>query len=312
VLFTLIALPILLFVMINRLTISGISTPFFSIPRLTTPRMDQVTSIFGGELLHTALGNFQEFMKILISGSDGLPWNSITPYGYAYPIAIPFVLIGLIFMLTALRKRGPESAGMVVILLWLLVSVLMTFITNVNINRINVIFFPIILLLVAGFMWLIQKVKVVGILSVIAFSFFFIMFNTVYFRDYPKVIGPAFYDSFGEAIQYASEQTAGSIYITNKVNMPYIYVLFYEQISPHDFLNTVNYSNPGAAFQQVTSFGRYKFGSYSMIPGESAAYVLWNGDSVPHNDNYSIKRFANYTVVTTKAGATKEATNFTN
>lgn len=231
-LFILMALPIFLFIMINRLSLEGILTPLFSIPRLTTPRVEQVTSIFGGQLLHTALSNFREFLKILISGSDGLPWNSISPYGYAYPIALPFVLIGLIFMLTTIRNRGRERTGLLVILLWLFVSVLMTFVTNVNINRMNVIFYPIILLIVAGFMWLSKKVKVLGILSAVTFSLFFVLFTTVYFREYPKEIGPAFYESFGEAIQYASEESAGNIYVTDKVNMPYIYVLFMSRSIP--------------------------------------------------------------------------------
>jgi hypothetical protein len=313
VLFIVMALPILLFIMINRLSLEGISTPLFSIPRLTTPRMEQVTSIFGGQLLHTISSNFREFMKILISGSDGLPWNSISPYGYAYPIALPFVLIGLVFMLTTLRNRGRERTGWVVVLLWLFVSVLMTFVTNVNINRMNVIFYPIILLIVAGFIGLIQKVKALGILSAITFSLFFVLFTTVYFRDYPKEIGPAFYDSFGEAIQYASEESAGNIYVTDKVNMPYIYVLFYEQINPHDFLATANYSNPGGAFQQVSSFGRYKFGNSSIALGETATYIFWNGDPIPaESDNYAVKRFTNYSVVTAKSGGIEKVLKFTN
>ena len=312
-LFILLALPIFLFIMINRLMLEGITTPFFSIPKLTTPRMDQVSSVFSGQLLHTAVSNFREFIKILISGTDGLPWNSISPYGYAYPIALPFVLIGLIVMLRSLRNRDRERTGIAIVLLWFFVSVLMAFVTSVNINRINVIFYPIILLVVAGFLWLSQKVKALGILSAVTFSLFFVLFTTVYFRDYPEQIGPAFYDSFGEAIQYASEESSGNIYITDKVNMPYIYVLFYEQISPHDFLKTVNYANPGGAFQQVSSFGRYGFGNPSIASGENAAYIFWNGDTIPaEGDNYKVKRFANYTVVTTEPDAIRELTGFTN
>lgn len=312
-LFILLALPMLLFILINRLMLEGISTPFFSIPKLTTPRMDQVSSVFSGQLLHTALSNFREFIKILSSGSDGLPWNSISPYGYAYPIALPFVLVGLIVMLTSLHKRDRERSGKAIVLLWFFISVLMSFVTSVNINRINVIFYPIILLLIAGFIWLNQKVKALGILSAVTFSLFFVLFTTVYFRDYPEDIGPAFYDSIGEAIQYASDESAGSIYVTDKVNMPYIYVLFYEQVNPHDFLKTVNYANPGGAFQQVSSFGRYVFGTPSMSSGETAAYIFWNGDSIPaESDNYKVKRFANYTVVTAKAGVVEEISEFTN
>jgi 4-amino-4-deoxy-L-arabinose transferase-like glycosyltransferase len=302
VLFLFLALPILLFVIINRLKLQSLETPFFSIPRLTRPRMEQVTSVFSGELFHTILDHLRDFLHLMSSGNDGLLWNSISPYGYAYPIALPFVLIGLVVMLRALLKRDRVENAQIVILLWLLVSVLMAFVTNVNINRINVIFFPVILLLVTGFMWLSQKVKVIGVLSVAAFSLFFVLFSHSYFNDFPEKIGPAFYDSIGEAIQYASDESAGNIYVTDKVNMPYIYVLFYEKINPNDFLTTVKYSNPGAAFQKVKSFGRYVFvlGSKDIVPGEIGAYIYWNGDSIPAwSENYKTKRFANYTVVIT-------------
>lgn len=53
----------------------------------------------------------------------------------------------------------------------------------------------------------------------------------------------------------------------------------------------------------MSSFGRYRFGHSSIVPGETATYILWNGDPIPaESDNYSVKRFANYTVVTAKTG----------
>ncbi|AIQ33729.1 ArnT family glycosyltransferase [Paenibacillus sp. FSL R5-0345] len=302
ILFIIIALPILLFVMINRLKLQSIETPLFTIPRLTTPRMEQVSSVFSGDLFHTAAGHFREFIKLMISGNDGLLWNSISPYGYAYPIALPFVLIGLVVMLKALPKREHEGRGQAIILIWLLVSVLMACVTNVNINRINVIFYPIILLLVAGFMWVRQKIKGLGVVSIAGFCLCFVLFCSAYFNDFPDRVGPAFYNSIGEAIEYASEESEGKVYVTDKVNMPYIYALFYEKINPNDFLATVKYTNPGAAFQKVYTFGRYVFvlGSPMIVPGENAAYIYWNGDTIPAlSENYKIKRFANYTVVIT-------------
>ncbi|MBT2293420.1 glycosyltransferase family 39 protein [Paenibacillus albidus] len=301
VLFVLMALPILIFIIINRMNLEGISTPVFSIPKLTAPRIEQVSSLFGGQLFQTAGSNFREFAKLIFSGSDGLPWNSITPYGYAYPIALPFVILGLVAMAIAVRKREQTGTEQAVILIWFLTAVLMACVTNVNINRINVIFYPVILLLVAGFSWLAHRFKNVAKVSAVAFGIFFVFFTSVYFRDFPGEIGPNFHESIGEAIRYASESSEGTVYVTNRVNMPYIYVLFYETISPHDFLTTVNYANPGDAFQQVTSFGRYVFGSPQIVEGEAAAYIFWNGDPVlADSTNYTIKKFTNYTVVTPK------------
>ncbi|CQR52351.1 putative membrane protein [Paenibacillus riograndensis SBR5] len=297
VFFVLLALPILLFIVINHYGFHEIATRLFTIPRLTMPRVEQISSVFGGELLHTASSNFSRFIELLRSGSDGLPWNAISPYGYAYPIALPFALLGLIVMIYEVYQRRREGLGYITVLLWLGIAILMALITDVNINRINIIFYPLIMLVATAVFSLYQKLKLAALLSVAVFAVMFGFFTNAYFGKFPKEIGPAFYDSLGEAIQYASETASGDIYVTDKVNMPYIYVLFYEKINPHDFLASVKYINPGDAFQMVSSFGRYKFGAPGMEPGQ-AAYVFGNNDPVPAvNSGYTIKKFTNYSVL---------------
>lgn len=101
-------------------------------------------------------------------------------------------------------------------------------------------------------------------------------------------------------MQYASEHSPGEIYITNNVNMPYIYVLFYERINPHDFQDSAVYANPGEAFQRVSSFGRYRFDDLNMVPA-NAAYIFGNSSPLPAaSTEYTVKRFANYSVMLTK------------
>lgn len=301
VLFTLLALPIIIFLLINRYGQAGITTPFFSIPKLTTPRVEQISSVFSGELLQNAWDNFSDFTQVMFSGSDGLDWNSIWPYGYAYPIALPFAAAGLVVMIHTLWTRRREGIPLAFVLLWLFVAVLMACITSVNINRINLIFYPLILLIAVGFMWLYRKLKIFGILSAIAFTLLFGGFANAYFRDFPERIALDFNNSLGEAIQFASEQTTGDIYIQDVINMPYIYVLFYERINPHDFLKSVVYSNPGEAFQEVSEFGRYKFSKPDILNGNSA-YIYKNNTPTPQAvaQEPSIKRFANYSVILSK------------
>lgn len=300
-LFVLLSLPILLFIVINHYEdLQAITTPLLSVPKLTTPRVEQISSIFGGELLQTAASNFREFISILWSGSDGLPWNSLSWYGYAYPLALPFALTGLLVMIRTMWKNRRKEAEQGVILLWLLSAVLMAFITTVNINRINIVFYPLVMLVAAGFIWLYSKIKPAGILAAAAFAVMFGSFIGEYFGDYPARIGPGFYESAGEAIHYASGNTTGNIYVTDEINMPYIYVLFYEKISPHDFQDSVVYVNPGGAFQQVAAFGRYRFGRPDVLEANSA-YVISNHSGLPAiaAGNYSVQQFANYTVIIT-------------
>lgn len=297
-LFALLALPIFLFLIINRTGLQGIATPFFSIPRLTMPRVEQISSVFSGQLLRSVRDNFADFTQVMLSGSDGLPWNSILPYGYAYPIALPFAAAGLIVMIHSLWMRGRGSTPHAIMLFWLVASVLMACVTNVNINRINVIFYPLILLTAVGFMWLYRKLRVAGILSAIVFTLFFGAFANEYFRNFPDRIALDFNNSLGEAIQYASEQSTGDIYIQDAINMPYIFVLFYEKINPYDFLESVVYDNPGEAFQQVSAFGRYQFSKPDVLDLNSA-YIYRNNTPIPQAvaGESEIRRFADFSVI---------------
>lgn len=47
----------------------------------------------------------------------------------------------------------------------------------------------------------------------------------------------------------------GRVCDPDKVNIPYIYMLFYEKINPNDFLATVKYTNSGVVFQKGYAFG---------------------------------------------------------
>ncbi|GGA48561.1 glycosyltransferase family 39 protein [Paenibacillus physcomitrellae] len=295
-LFIIIGLPILLFLLINWLNLPSIITPLLSIPRLTVPRVETVTTFSDGHFLLSAREHIHSFISLLLSGSDGLPWNSISPFGYAYPIGLPFALLGLIASIWALRSnREPLQA---IILLWLGSAVLMVLIIEVNINRVNVIFYPIILLICGGVLFFHRIKKGLSILCAAAFLIYFSAFAAVYFRDYPKQISTVFANHLGDAIDFASASTPGTIYITNRINMPYIYVLFYEKTRTADFIKSVVYANPGQDFQQVSSFGRYRFGTPFFHKAQQAAYIFDEGDPLPPASSGLIfKRFGRYTVV---------------
>lgn len=294
--FTVVSMPILLFILINRYSFGAIEA-LFTIPKLTKPRFEQTSTAFQSDLWASSIHNFKQFLHIIVTQNDGLIWNAIPPFGYMYPIALPFILIGLVTMFGALTNK--LNTAKAIVALWFIVAALMAFITDVNINRINIVFYPILFFTVAGLLWLLKNDKWIGRGAVAAFAIFFLLFSANYYTRFPDKISAAFYESFGEAINYASEETEGKVYITDRVNMPYIYVLTYEKISPHAFLDSVKYRNKGDAFQWVDSFDRYQFGQPQIHEGEQAAYLFANGEQMPEDESQFIfKRFKHYTVVT--------------
>lgn len=296
--FLILAAPIGLFLLINRYQMPAMQF-LFSIPKLTVPRVEQVSTAFEGHALSMLAQHFKPFLKMYLTQSDGLLWNAIPKFGYMYPLALPLIGIGIVYGGYQLIKHFKAESAIIAI--WFGTALLMTLITDVNINRINIIFYPTVFLAVAGLMWLHKKIKYSFAIAVTAFSIFFVAFCGYYFTSYAKQISPLFFESFGEAVQYASDETDGRIYVTDEVMMPYIYVLFYERIHPRQFLETVDYVNPGGAFQFVRSFGRYYFEQPQLRPNEDAVYIFSNSDVIPSEESgYKIKKFKHYTVVSGK------------
>ena len=95
------------------------------------------------------------------------------------------------------------------------------------------------------------------------YSFTFVLFGGYYFTFFREKTKAAFYSGLGDAIQYASKQYPNRpIFISDReINMPYIFVSFYNKIDPAEFRKTVLYrpiANNG--FREVSQLGSYSFG----------------------------------------------------
>ena len=73
-------------------------------------------------------------------------------------------------------------------------------------------------------------------------------------------------------MDYAREMTDDTVWISDAVNMPYIYVLFYEQIPPNEYLDTVVYVNPGEAFENVIACAGWRFGT--IVPKDGTLCIM--------------------------------------
>jgi hypothetical protein len=101
-------------------------------------------------------------------------------------------------------------------------------------------------------------------------------FVRAYFRDYPIEAAPYFQYGMEQAIAATRKlgSDSGPVFITNRMEMPYIYVLFFDRYPPDVFQrDQVDYGpdEPGSSlYAGVAHFGRYRFGnpqwSYRMMP----------------------------------------------
>ena len=300
-----VSLPIILSVIINTFNLPEIKLPFMTIPRMEVNRYEEITSIFSSEFLQTSLNNFKGSLEIIFKQVDELNWNSIWPFGTIYLFSTVFTVIGII---TAIRNRKEIKYGYFMGI-WFIVSILLTFVCEPNINRLNIIFFPIIFYTVIGIEEVAKQGKMFTIVIAIIYMISFAGFLNAYFRENANTYA-TFEANLEEPIKYLKtlDEKNEKKYITNTIKEPYIYVLFYSEYNTNDFVNTVEYYNPGEAFRQVKKFGNYNFVEINELENENV-YLLKNDqyENIKMNpqkygiqnleDEFDIKEFAEYTVL---------------
>lgn len=273
--FVFIALPVSLCQLRNALGLPETTLLGLTLPALTETRQ-AATSVFGGGGLSAALGNFRNFLSILIRQSDGLPYNYAASGGLYYIFGLPLAVLGVVCSARQLRS-APEEAP---VFAALCCGFLSAFFIDVNINRINMVWLPLVYFMSLGLYAMLCKLKKWGIIPVAGILFCFSLFLSGYISDFGGEGSPYYYPGLGDALSYVAQQNPESVFVTYYVNQPYIYVLFYEEVPPDEFTESVNYVNPNGAFRWVRSFGKYRFGNAEDAEGEYL--ILHSGESGNH------------------------------
>lgn len=300
-LFVITALPIIIFVIINHFNLHQIQFGGITIPKLETNRTTVIFNLFNGDFVQTLIKNTIRFMSIMFIQTDGNEYNSISSIGTIFFISFPFFIIGFINIIK--NKQFINNPNHFIFFSWLLCSIILGCTSHVNINRINIIFIPILYFTIFGFFDVENMLKpeykkhypsfLIG-LYIIYFGFF----CGYYFFVFKEEIKTSFSYGLGNAIQYAEKiKNNDTINITtNTINMPYIYVCFYNQTDPANFRKTVVYKDNNVGFKDVRSFGSYTFGKNTL--NNNTVKIFSKNEMETFNlDSSKYKNFGNYYVV---------------
>ena len=282
------ALPLLLFLAVNFGWLPEIRTAFFSIPKLLVMRSGEFS-------LKNISDNLKNLGLILLRQSDDLPWNTAGRFGLLYPLSLPFALMGLPVCLSrAIRDRRLFSPD-TLLLLQLLGGLLLGALVHVNVNRVNILFLPLVVLTAEGLCWFCSLFRVRLLpLAAAAYLLCFVCFQVWYFTDYRQSIRSSFAYGLGEAME-AAQKTEGEIWLSGDVY--YSDVLFFGREPTDEFLNTVRYRSYPAAYLQAESFGRFHIG-LSGAPDPTACYILspWTDLEPFTQAGFSLRRYGYYTL----------------
>lgn len=253
----------------DEMTILGVT-----LPKLTEGRQ-AATSVFGGA---SAAENFRGFLRILWTQSDGLTWNSLGIWkgGVFYFFGLPFAAMGFLASLFR-RKDLPDEAPLRIALVCALVC---GFLIRCNINRINMVWLPLVYFSAAGFHLVLAKLGSWAALPAAGVCACLLLFVSAYCDAFGGDGNVNFFPGLGAAVRSAAAQDAGTVYVTDSVNMPYIFALFYTEAPPEDFAATVVYRDETAAFRRVERCAGFEFAD----PEGCGVLVLRRGAA----DGYSI------------------------
>ena len=252
--FILLALPITVCQIINALDLEEVHLLGVTLPKLTESRQ-AATSIFGGGGWAAAMENFRGFLQILTSGNDGLIYNALPRWwsGTLYFFGLPTAALGIIAALFQRKDCDSERP----VLIALLSALLCTFLIRCNINRINMVWLPLVYLSALGCHVIFRALRTWSILPVLGI----LVCCGLFVKDYTETFSQNvnYYPGLGAAIEYAAAQDAETVYITDFVNQPYIFALFYTETPPAEFVSSVEYRDETVAFRQVQRFTGFEF-----------------------------------------------------
>ena len=258
-----ISIPIILFLYVNLFDKETINFLWFSIPKLNVDRFQDVTNIYSDSFFESAKENMKNALYLLFNQYDGLPWNGIPYFGHVYLISIPFALIGLF------NKNEKNKSLLWIFRIWLIVAVLMLLIVSPNTNRINIIFFPIIVFAIFGLVELFELSKKFEKILIPSYMIFYLVFSSYYATEWNNNLKANFYYGLGESITFVDRmEDKNKVFVSSNINMPYIFVLYYTEYDVNEYIETVSYYNENGAFEMVKSFGDYNFYlPYNIVKG---------------------------------------------
>lgn len=233
VVFLVVALPEILVMAINMFHWQTIDTGWITMSRF--PESVRGNDILFLNFSFAQLGkNILAMVKTCFVQTPDYWFNTIPWFGPLYHISIPFMCAGTVILTYRLfqgnRSQSTKAPGYAIpenklleqfkrLAIWgfLLTGIWVGLITyEVNVNRINIIFYPLILVTAYAIGLFVDKCKKAGPVIGALFGICGILFLGSYFTIYPEKVAVYYNGEFLEAVQRADETTK-PLYITGNM-----------------------------------------------------------------------------------------------
>lgn len=303
--YLLIAWPFLLTMAVNFFKWDTIRLPFVTIQYFPDSVRANDILLFSEHPLQQLLQNVQALLNTTVRQQKDLPWNDIAGFGTMYLWTMPFAVMGVVQFF---KKKAKGTEGLA--LLALLTGVWTGLLTNsVNVNRINIIYYGIMMFAVLGIYFVITELRSLRVVVPVMYLVMAVLLCNTYFTTYADEIGGYFYEGFGEALEAAEDSGSARIYVTSDAQgtgytlTSEILTMFYDKMDANYFQGETN-TDHGEELLPYSE--RYVYVSMSeqvaaQALQEDAALVIRAADQGYFDTSvFEIRSFGGYCAVTKK------------
>lgn len=247
------ALPLLLFILVNSGILPEIVLPFMTIPLMNGYRGSEIA------LNPVAMwANLRNALSLLWNQNIGSPFDILLPWGLFYDIGRVFIVIGTIALVWKVLKsfRCKTFSSEYFLFIQLAGGGLTCLLVTAILHQINSLYIPLVLAESYG-IWVVtesiyRKRVFLGRMAVVLLtSVYFVcllLFQRDYYTDYRQLVGAYFAEGLEECVAYAwdkcSEKNISNIVAEKGAQWPRL--LLYTETLPSDFLDSVIYDVPPA------------------------------------------------------------------
>ena len=290
VLYVIIVLPEFLSMLLTVLGKPGIETPLFTIPTF-------LSSNRGNDILFANFSWQQLWDNIVATitttwwSGDKSSTNTMVKFGPIYYVTDLFFIIGMISIIVKIRNMEKTKRYPYVVLLgWLGMSLWAGIITkNVTINRINIIFYPVIVISGIGIAWCIRKIHLLCVPIAAMYGALALLMAQMYFGSWAEISRTYYYDPYLQALEYAKTIDCDKYYIYPDpqgidagARLGEILTMYTHQIDAHYYQGISNVQN-GEELLPYQERYHYEYATAEIIAeneasGECVVYIVGPGE----------------------------------
>lgn len=221
--FLIVSMPIITMFAINVLNIQhSIKLGYITIPYYENLSRTKDMIFFSPNKIEQLFKNINSTIKVIFLQNDGAEWNAPKLFGTIYKITIIFSIIGLFKIIKTMKNQ--KNITSFILIIWLCISLLTGVVINQsNINRLNSIWYVLIILGSIGihYIYEIIKYKIIYKYSIlILYIIIFILFISYFYGYYLEIVDNSgcFSRGFYQSLSYIKKLDKTIVWYDNLKN----------------------------------------------------------------------------------------------